>query len=140
VKPETEYAARQLAAAVLEGDRRDDGRFFGFEDAIDPTIAIELRGMVKAIRREFLLDGAAIAERVKEELERQLNETSLQDAIVKEVKLHVANLNRSVADTVDRQMRKYVEEQVGSALGDKWKEMRVFADRIAREAMRKVAR
>lgn len=138
MKPETEYAARLLAATVMEGDRTLDGRFHGFEDALDPTVTVELRGMVKTIRREFLLNSASIAERVKAECERQLGEVNLTEAIAAEVARHVAVLKRDVAEAVDRQMKKYVKDQVDHVLGQKYEQIRSWADAITRDAMKKV--
>jgi hypothetical protein len=138
VKPEIEYAARQLAATVLEGERTLDGRFHGFEDAIHPSVTVELRGMVKTIRREFLLDGATIAERVKLALEKQLGETDLEAVIAQEVARHVAGLKRSVAAAVDEQMKTWVRDQVNHVLGNKYEQVRAWADVITRDALKKV--
>ena len=86
---------RQLAHMVLEGD--GGPRPGGISDAGHVAVTCELRGMVRGIRREILLDHAELAGKVADEIEKQAAAINLDELIA----ARVAEELRRAASTID---------------------------------------
>jgi hypothetical protein len=136
VKPETEYAARQLAGLVLT----DDGRSSGSMDRAgrgDVTATIEMRGMVQTIRRHILLDHVRVAAKVADEIERQTGEVNIDALIAESVRQEVArtvsHVDSIVRDAVKRSVEFHIAAQVEKAA-------RVLSSDVINRLLREVSK
>jgi hypothetical protein len=136
VRPEQEYNARLLARSLLESDGHAE-RFQSMDGALRPTVSVELRGMVAAIRREFHLGGADLAEKVSAELQRQLGEVDIDAMIREAVAKHIASERSRLDDTAMRLVKQRIEGAVSHLLEQKYDSVRETARWIAGDALRK---
>lgn len=138
MRADREYQARLLAHSIIEGDRPAD-RFASMDEAIHPTVSIELRGMVASIRREFHLSGAEIAEKVTAELQRQLVEVDIDKMIGEAVAKHIAGERANLDETARRTVKQWVESVMDNVMTRRYDSVKLAAEGIAAEALRKVA-
>lgn len=138
MRPDREYQARLLAHSIIEGDRPAD-RFANWEDAAHPAVSVELRGMVRAIRQEFYLSGADLAEKVTAELERQLGEVNLDAMIAEAVRKEIAAQQSRLHEMSERVVRQWIESAMTQRMSDDYDKVRETAKWLASDALRKVA-
>lgn len=136
MNPGREYQARLLAQSILEGDRPAD-RFSSRDEAVHPSVSIELRGMVASIRREFHLSGAQIAEKVAAELQRRLGEVDIDKMIHDAVAKHIASERSRLDETAMRVVKQWVEGAVSDLLVKKYDSVRETARHFADQALKK---
>jgi hypothetical protein len=136
VRPDREYQARLLAHSILEGDSPAE-RFSSMHDSVHPTVNIELRGMVTAMRREFHLAGAEMAEKVAAELQRQLGEVDIDKTIGEAVAKHIAAERKRLDETALRVVKQWVEGAVSSLLSERYDSVRETAKWFADQALKK---
>jgi hypothetical protein len=108
-------------------------------EALHPTVSIELRGMVAAIRREFHLSGAELAEKVTAELQRQIGEVDIDKMISQAVAKHIASERSRLDDTAVRVVKQWVEGVMAHVMTSKHESVKFAAERIAADALRKVS-
>jgi low affinity Fe/Cu permease len=107
MRPETEYVARQLAAMITA----DDGQHPGYNVGVG-IVEVEMRGMVQGIRRQILLDHAAIAKQIGDEIERQAAGVNIGATIHRAVERAISEQRTFLETTVARVVKGLVEEEV----------------------------
>ena len=113
--PDQEHQARLLAHLIVSGDTFD-GAGRAPADVGAGEVTIEMRGMVRTIRRHLLLDHAAIGKMIGDEVARQASEVNLRTIVAAAVKKEIAQIpaliEREVADRVRSIVRTYVDDAV----------------------------
>lgn len=132
MKPETEYIARQLAGMVLE-DRDTPRGHIG--DAGQSIVTMEMRGMMRTIRREILIDHAELAGRIADEIEKQSSALRLDEHIAATVKREIDGIKRGldqrIAGIIERELNSRIQSAVHEMIG-------ITANTIAGRAMQKL--
>lgn len=111
MKPETENVARQLARVLLD-DRADHGRL---DNAGVGVVEIEMRGMVRTIRQQILVDHVSLAGKIADEIERQTTGLDLDALIAKSVAAEVARVKATIPALVEKHVRETVNQHVHHA-------------------------
>lgn len=123
MKPEVEHAARMLADIVRADRVEPYGRM---NDAGFGEVSIELRGMVHHIRQHIMLDYAALATKVVNEIEKQVAAVDLDAEIARLVRAEVDSIRHRLGHMVRERIDKHVTAVIDSRVGN-------FAKRIARK-------
>lgn len=111
MRPDQENIARQLAATVLySGDYR--GRA---DEAGVGVVEVEMRGMVRSIRQQILIDQVSLAGKITDEIERQTRGVDLDAIVAKSVREEIARVKDSIPSLVRSAIAVAIEEQIRGA-------------------------
>jgi hypothetical protein len=131
MKPETQYQARLLADLILR-DNGDGNAMPRFEQGRgDVRLEVELKGMVAGIRRELLLNNAAVAKMVADQLEETCNSID----IAKVIKAKVDQVVHAELRDLDNEVRRQVQARIAEITRPY---IRAKADMIIEEQVRKL--
>lgn len=133
--PDREYQARLLAATVLEGDRPSrDNMSYAFE-AIHPTVSVELRGMVQALRREFTLLGPQMAEKVKAVCEEKLANVDIDKMIAETVEREYQGALLRINETARQVIQRWLESRLHGAIDQHRERIEAWASSAVYDAV-----